>query len=188
MEMGRTEESEAECRLALELEPFDLEINQHLGWYYLFARQYDRAIEQLEKTLTMGQDFYRARVLLGIAYGQKGAFSQAIAEFLKARLIEKTPMLSGFLGYAYAKASEKKALEVLDRLLEESEQSYVPPYAIALIYTGLGNRDEALRWLQKARIEQGHWRGWLELTPELDSLRADPRFIEILQRSFKGGQ
>jgi TolB-like protein/Flp pilus assembly protein TadD len=188
MQMGRFDESEAECKVALELEPLDLEINQHLGWYYLFARQYDRAIEQLQKTLEMGSDFYRARVLLGIAYGQKGAFSQAIAQFLHARLLEETPMLSGFLGYAYAMKGEPKAREVLDSLLEESKKHYVPPYSIALIYTGLGNRDEALRWLQKARVEHGHWRGWLELTPELDSLRSDPRFIEISQRGFKSGQ
>lgn len=188
MEMGRIEESLAECSLALKLEPLDLEINQHLGWYYLFARQYDQAIEQLQKTLEMGPDFYRARVLLGIAYGQKGDFSRAIGEFLQARLSEETPVLSGFLGYAYAMAGDEKALEVLHDLLEESKQSYVPPYSVALIYTGLGRRDEALEWFQKACVEHGHWRGWLELTPELDNLRSDPRFIEILQRSFRSGQ
>ena len=186
--MGQTEQSLAECTLALELAPVDLEINQHLGWYYLFARQYDRAIKQLQKTLEMGPDYYRARVLLGIAYGQRGAFSQAITEFLQARLLEETPVLSGFLGYAYGMAGDKKALEVLHDLLQESKHVYVPPYSMALIYVGLGRRDEALEWLQRACVEQGHWRGWLELTPELDSVRADPRFIEILQRSFKSGQ
>jgi tetratricopeptide (TPR) repeat protein len=188
MEMGRFDESEAECRLALELEPLDLQINMHLGWYYLFARQCDRAIVQLRKTLEMGSDFYRARILLGIAYGQKGAFSRAIAEFLKARLLEETPILSGFLGYAYAMKGEPKAREVLDSLLEESKRHYVPPYAIALIYTGLGNRDEALKWLQKALVEHGQWRGWLDFTPELDSLRSDPRFTELIQGRFKEAQ
>ena len=182
MAMGHFEESEAECNLALEQEPFDLEINQHLGWHYLFARQYDRAIEQLQKTLRMGSNYFRARLLLGIAYGQKGAFSQAIAEFLKARQLEETPILSGFLGHAYAMAGDPKVHEVLASLLEESKHTYVPPYSVALIYTGLGNHDEALRWLQKAQVEYGHWRGWLELTPELDRLRSDPRFIEIMKR------
>jgi TolB-like protein/Flp pilus assembly protein TadD len=180
--MGRTEEALAECSFAVELEPFDLELNQHLGWHYLFARQYDQAIDQLQKTLKMGPDFYRARVLLGIAYGQKGAYAQAIAEFLQARLLEETPMVSGFLGYAYGMAGDKKALEVLNGLIKESKVSYVPPYSMALIYTGLGRRDEALEWIQRAWIEHGHWRGWLELTPELDSLRADPRFIKLSGR------
>ena len=182
--MGQIEESLAECKLALELEPFDLEINQHLGWHYLFARQYNLAIEQLQKTLAMEPDLYRARILLGIACGQRRLFSQAIVEFLRAGLLEKTPVLSVFLGHAYAVAGEKEALKILDDLLEESTHSYVPPYSIALIYTGLGKQDEALEWLEKAFVEHSHWRGWLQLTPELDSLRSDPRFIDLVQRGF----
>lgn len=189
IEMGQIEASLAECKIALELEPLDLEINQHLGWYYLFTHQTDRAIEQLRKTLALGPNFYRARILLGIAYGQKKEFSQAIVEFLQANLIEKTPVLSGFLGYAYAMGQRKKeAQEILHNLLESSKQDYVPPYSIALIYTGLGQQAEALEWLEKAFVEHSHWRGWLGLTPELDSLRSDPRFTELLRRRFKKAQ
>lgn len=185
MEMGQVEESLAECKRALELEPFDLEINQHLGWCYLLALEIDRAIEQLHKTLAMSPDFYRARILLGIAYGRKKEFSQAILHYLQASVIEKTPVLSGFLGYAYAMAGAKEAQEILDNLLEESKRHYVPPYSIALIYTGLGKQTEAIEWLQKAMVEHSHWRGWLALIPELDSLRSDPRFTELLRLRFK---
>jgi tetratricopeptide (TPR) repeat protein len=188
IEMGRIEESLAECKIAIELEPLDLEINQHLGWCYLLAREPDRAIEQLHKTLALGPEFYRARILLGIAYGQKKEFSHAISQFLQASLIEKTPVLSGFLGYTYAMTGGKEALQILHDLLEESKRNYVPPYSIALVYTGLGRKNEALEWLQKAFVEHSHWRGWLSLTPELDSLRADPRFTELLQRRFKEAQ
>lgn len=188
IEMGQIEECLAECKFALELEPLDLEINQHLGWFYLFTHQPDRAIEQLHKTLTLGPDLYRARILLGMAYGQKQLFSKAIAEFLRASLIEKTAVLSGFLGYAYAMAGRKEGLKILHDLLKEAKQDYVPPYSIALIYTGLGKQDEALEWLEKAFVEQSHWRGWLALTPELDSLRSDPRFTELLRRRFKEPQ
>lgn len=182
IEMGQIEESLAECRLALELEPYDLEINQHLGWCYLLAHEPDRAIEQLHKTLELGPDFYRARILLGIAYGQKREFSQAISEFLEASKIEKTSVLLGFLGYTYAMAGGNEALKILQDLLDESKQNYVPPYSIALVYTGLGQHNEALEWLQKAFVEHSHWRGWLSLTPELDSLRAHPRFTELLRK------
>jgi DNA-binding winged helix-turn-helix (wHTH) protein/tetratricopeptide (TPR) repeat protein len=153
IEMGRTDESLAECTIALELEPLDLEINQHLGWCYLLAYEPDRAIKQLHKTLALGPDFYRARILLGIAYGQKRDYSRAISEFLKAELIEKTAVLSGFLGYTYAMAGRKEALEILDNLLDESKQNYVPPYSVALVYTGLGKQNEALKWLEKAFVE-----------------------------------
>jgi DNA-binding winged helix-turn-helix (wHTH) protein/tetratricopeptide (TPR) repeat protein len=184
MEMGQIEGSLAECNLALSLEPLDLEINQHLGWHYLFARQYDAAIDQLLKTLEMGPNFYRARLLLGIAYGQKGAFPEAIAEFHRASELQDTPVLSGFLGYAYAMAGRnKEALRLLSDLLEKSKRTYVPSYSLALIYIGLGQRDEALEWLGKACVEHSHWRGWLQLTPELDSLRLDPQFAELVQRA-----
>ena len=187
--LGRTAESLAASGFAVDLEPFDVELNQHLGWHYLFAREYDHAIDQLEKTLEMAPDFYRARVLLGIAYGQKGSFSQAIEEFLRARMLEQTTMLSGFLGYAYGMGGdEKKALKVLNELIKESKETYVSPYSMTLIYVGLGRRDEALEWVQRACVEYGHWRGWLELTPELDSLRADPRFIKIVRQSSLTGQ
>lgn len=188
IEMGRIDESLAECELALTLEPLDLEINQHLGWCYLLAHEPDRAIEQLHKTLALGPEFYRARILLGIAYGQKKEFSHAISQFLRASLIEKTPVLSGFLGYTYAMTGGKEAEQILHDLLEESKQNYVPPYCIALVYTGLGRKNEALEWLQKAFVEHSHWRGWLSLTPELDSLRSDPRFTELLQHRFKEAQ
>lgn len=160
LEMGQIEESLAECNLALELDPLDLEINQHLGWYYVLTDQTDLAIEQLNKTLALGSDLHRARILLGIAYGKKKLFSEAIAEFLRASAIEKTAVLSGFLGYAYAMAGKREAQDILHYLLEKSKHEYVPPYSLALIYTGLGKEKKALEWLEKAFIEQSHWRGW----------------------------
>ena len=187
-EMGQIEKSLAQIKLALELDPFDLEFNKHLGWHYLRERQFDRSIEQLHRTLLMEPDYYRARILLGIAYGRKKLFSQAIEEFLRAERIEKTSVLSGFLGYAYAMAGKKEAENILEELLKASKHKYVPLYSIAIIYTGLGKQDEALDWIQKAVIEHSRWRGWLYPTAELDSLRSHPRFIEIVGDRFTRGK
>ena len=120
-----------------------------------------------------------------MAYGHKQLFPQSIAEYLRASRIEKTPVLDGFLGYAYAMSGNSEAHDILNELLEKSKRTYVPPYSIALIYTGLGMPDEALEWLRKALIEQSHWRGWFCLTPELDALRSDASFTELLQRSIE---
>lgn len=79
------------------------------------------------------------------------------------------------------------ANNILNDLLDKSKRTYVPPYSLALIYTGLGMQDEALEWLQRSLIEQSHWHGWFCLTPELDSLRTDARFTERLQRSIEIG-
>jgi DNA-binding winged helix-turn-helix (wHTH) protein/tetratricopeptide (TPR) repeat protein len=184
MEMGQLEESLAECRLALELEPLDLENNLYLAWHYLSARQYDQAIEQLNRVLEIGPNFSLAHFLLGIAYEQKRECSKAIAELQRTGELASTPILSGFLGYTYAMAGRKdEAVKLLAHLLQKSKRSYVPPYSLALIYTGLGQRTEAVEWLEKAYIEQSRWRSWLKLTPELDSLRSEPEFTEFLQRA-----
>jgi hypothetical protein len=82
-----------------------------------------------------------------------------------------------------------EARRLLRDLLKASRQSYVPPYSIAPINTGLGEQGQALEWLEKAFVEHGHWRHWLKLTPEFDKLRSDHRFNQFLQRAgFDGAR
>jgi len=71
---------------------------------------------------------------------------------------------------------------VIADLEELSKRRYVPPYNIALIYTGLGENDRAFEWLQKAYEERSSRLVWLKVVPEVDSLRADPRFQDLLRR------
>jgi len=183
MAMGRIEESFAESQLALKLDPLDDCVNQYLGWHYIHARQFDRAIAQLEKTLEINPEFFLARVTLGMAYVQKGEFAKAIVEFQQARLIYNPPLLLGFLGHAYALSGKReaatKALEELEAL---SERTYVPPYSIALIYTALGQKPQAFEWFEKAYAAQNEWLNWLKVVPEVDSLRAEPEFTDLLLR------
>lgn len=183
VELGRLEEAFAECKLALELAPLDLGINMYLGWHYLHAGRIEEAIRQFQKTLELSPDFYRARVLLGMTYGQGGQLLAAIAEYEKAALLADTMILSGFLGQAYALLGQReKAQKLLNGLLKRVNKSYVPPFAVALIYTGLGQRDEAFEWLEKAFIEHSQWQMWLETIPEFDSLSSDPRLAELKHR------
>lgn len=183
MAMGRIEESLAENELALKLDPLDDSINQYLGWHYLHARQFDRAIGQLEKTLTENPEFFLARVTLGMAYEQNGELDKAIAEFQKAYELEKNNIVRGFLGHAYAMAGDREeAQKILKELEELSERVYVPPYSIALIYTALSETDNAFEWFEKAYAAQNEWLNWLKIAPEVDSLRADPRFTDLLLR------
>ena len=179
MAMGRIEESFAESQIALKLDPLDDSINQYLGWHHIHARHFERAIAQLEKTLEDNPDFFLARVTLGMAYEQKGEVAKAIEEFKKAYQLEKNAIVLGFLGHAYAQAGNmEEARKILQELEELSKRIYVPPFSIGLIYTSLGETTEAFEWFEKAYAAQNEWLNWLKVAPEVDSLRADPRFTE----------
>ena len=183
IELDRVEESFAAITTAMELAPLNLDINLYLGWHYLNARRYDTAVKQLLKTLELGPRFYRAQLLLGMAYGQSGQLPAAIAAYEKAASLEDTPITSGFLGTAYARIGKREeAISLLTAMLEQAKVTYVPPFAIALTYTGLDQRDEAFEWLEKAFIEHSQWQAWLRIIPEFDSLRSDPRLAALSRR------
>jgi DNA-binding winged helix-turn-helix (wHTH) protein/TolB-like protein len=183
MAMGSIEQSFTESRIALALDPFDDEINQYLAWHHIYARHFDRAINQLEKTLEKNPDFFLARVTLGLAYVHRGEFSTGLIELQNASLLERPSLLSAFIGHAYALSGQREeALKILEELKELSKQSYVPPYAIGLIYTGLGDNAGAFEWFRKAYEAQNAWLSWLKVAPEFDNLRSDPGFADLLLR------
>ena len=185
MAMGRIDESFAENQIALKLDPLNDSINQYLGWHHIHARQFDRAITQLEKTLANAPDFFLARVTLGMAYEQKGEVAKAIEEFKKAYKLEKSSIVLGFLGHSYARAGNtREAQKILEELEELSKRIYVPPYIIGLIHTALGETTEAFEWFEKAYAAQNEWLHWLKVAPEVDTLRADPRFKDLLKPSI----
>lgn len=184
MAKGQIEESFNESRIALNLEPFDLSTNLHLGWHYLHARNYDEAIGQLKKVIELEPKFFLAHLLLGMAYEQQGNFSDALEEYQKASLLEDSPVLLGFLGYTYAALGDRaKAMETLGELRARSKHSYVPAYSMALIHARLGEQDEAFEQLDKAFMEKNQWLSWLNVAPEFDSLRLDPRFETLVRRA-----
>jgi TolB-like protein len=184
--MGRSDEAIAERKRALGLEPLSLTINFELGLAYYYARDYDHAIEQFQKTLELDPNFAAAHNFLPAAYEQKGMYSEAIAEFKKAIPLtarsESTLSKAG-LGHVYAVTGRKSdARIVLGELKQTSAQQYVPATSIALIYAGLGEKDEAFVWLDRAYEERAFQMQWIKIEPRWDSLRSDPRFKELLHR------
>ncbi|TET74478.1 MAG: tetratricopeptide repeat protein [Candidatus Aminicenantes bacterium] len=182
--MERHDEAIKEIKRALELDPLSLIINTNVAWVYYFARKYDRAIEQYKKTLEMEPNFGVARLRLGRAYLQREMFEEAIAEFKKAASLsdESIHMLAA-LAHGYAVSGRKDdAMKLLDRLKELSKDRYVPSYELAVIYLGLEDKDQALKWLEKAYEERGSYLGYIKVDPNIDGLRSDPRFKELLKR------
>jgi tetratricopeptide (TPR) repeat protein len=182
--MGRFEEGFRECERAQALDPLSLEINTACGWYSYWARRYDQAVNQLHKTIEIDPNYWSTHMWLGAAHSAKGQFREAIAEFEKARHIEDAfSDTLGFLGNAYARAGKKlEALKLIDELKQRSKRTYVPPYYLALIYTGLGEKDRALEWLEQDYRDRDAPVTWLKVEPEFDSLRSDPRFQDLVDR------
>jgi len=184
--IGRSNEAIAEKKLAQELEPLSLTINFELGLGFYHARDYDQAIEQFHKTLELDQNFPAPYSFLVAAYEQKGMYREALAEFKKAT--PPTPGGEGTLSKAglahvYAVTGKKsEAIALLDELQQLSAKEYVPGSSIAMIYAGLGEKDQAFAWLEKGYEQHSFQMQWLGVEPRWDSLRSDPRFADLMRR------
>lgn len=185
---GRFREADAEKRRSLELEPLSLAINFEVGLAFYFSRNYDQAIDQFQKTMELDANFPPPHALLGSAYEQKGMFEEAIAAFQRAitvtpqRGIARAQAIAG-LAHTYATSGRKtEARKILAELQTLSEHSYVPATDMALVYAGLGDKDKAFAWLDKAYAEHSFALSNLKVEPRFDLLRSDPRFADLLRR------
>jgi DNA-binding winged helix-turn-helix (wHTH) protein/TolB-like protein/Flp pilus assembly protein TadD len=181
--LGRFEEAKIEAGRALELDPLSHLFNAIVGGFLFQARQYDQAIEQLNKALEIEPDFWITHIMLGQVYILKSRYSEAIMEFQKARQFSRGGSEgTSYLGYTYAVSGDRERAEkVLAELQELAKQKYVPASFIALIYVGLGERNQALDWLEKAYDERDVHINRLKVSPHYDDLRKEPRFISLLQ-------
>jgi len=179
----RFDESLVELRRAEELDPLSPIIGTNLGDTLVYARRYDEAIAQYKRTLVSNPDFGYAHRALGWTYGLKGMYPEAIAETRKAIELRNGSSGKGYLGLWLARSGKREdTLQLLNELKQESARDYVQPYTFALIYIGLGNKDEALNWLEKQMLAHAETASQYAVAPELDELRSEPRFKEMLKR------
>jgi tetratricopeptide (TPR) repeat protein len=182
--MGRMDQGLSELKRARDLDPLSLTINAEIGLALYWARRYDLAIEQLERTIELEPNFFRVHLYLGMVYERKMMCREAIAEFEKAKRINENPCTVAGLGLAYASFGDRaKAEKLLEQLLELSRGRYVSSAAIAVVYSGFGDQvDQTLEWLERAYAERSGLLVWLNVWPIFDSIRSDIRFIDLLQR------
>jgi serine/threonine protein kinase/tetratricopeptide (TPR) repeat protein len=184
MFIGRFDDAAAEMARAKELDPLSPIINTEIGYPKFFARQYDRAIDDYRKAIDLDPDFYRTFWLLGQAYEQKGMYEEAIAAIEKAvQLSEGNLVMQAALAHTWALAGQSsRARKVLDQLTQVSSREYFSPYFIAEIHLALGEKDAALRWLERAYEARDYFFRWIAIDPRLDALRSDPRFQTLVRR------
>jgi len=184
MALGRTEESMAEVKLATELDPFAWDHSLCSGWHCLFSSDHDDAIEIALQSVKVNPKDAWARVILGWAYEQKSMLKEAITEFQTALSDWKDSSipLAG-LGHARGISGQRtEAQEILGKLLERSKGTYVPAYDIAVVFVGLGDKDQAFEWLIKALEERSGFLVYIKCDRRFDVLRSDPRFEALLKR------
>jgi adenylate cyclase len=185
MSQGRIEESLIQSKRALELSPFDILLNIHLSWHYLYARQYDQAIDQIEKTVEMDKNFAQTYPWLGLILEQKGRYPEAIAAFQKAMKLFPggSSIAEAELAHAYAvSGNREEARKIISGLEKLAKTKYVSSFQIAAIYAGLGEKDQAFAYLEKAYEERADGLVNLKAEQRFDSLRSDPRFQDLARR------
>ncbi len=182
--MGRHQEAITASKRALELDPLTNFTNDQLGRAYYFARQYDRAIEQFRKLLEMDRGYTSSYSTLSSAYAGKGQYKEAIAIAQEGiKTAPNNPAMLSNLGCAYASIGQRgEAKKILGQLLALAKQREVSETTIAILYAALGDQDQAFAWLEKAYNARTNSMLYLKVSHRYDSLRADPRFADLVRR------
>ncbi len=187
--LGRHEEAIAEMKRAQELDPLSLIVNANIGLIYVRARRYDQAVEELQKALAMDQSFAPTYDFLMWAYQYKGMFEEAATAYGNYAVLsgdvsrEEAERRATALREAYRKSGAKGYWQKqLDLWTEDRRQHYVDTYDAARFSARLGDKDQAMAWLQKGYDERVEGMVFLKVEPDFDDLQADPRFQELVQR------
>lgn len=181
---GRSEEAVAQARRAVELEPGKAHVRAGLGYRLYWARRYDEAVAELEAALALDPSLETAHYFIGRARVQQDRFADARAAFGRARtLAPEDPNLKSAAAYLEARAGRRKES---DRLYWEVERLALRGLPFAVQVAGIrlarGDRDAALRWLERAHENHEGSLVWLGIDPRFDDLHAEPRFTAILQK------
>jgi TolB-like protein/Tfp pilus assembly protein PilF len=178
----RHDEAIAEYRLALELDPISCVYIGFFGLILYRARRYDEAIAQCQRALEINPNYPNALWFLALSLEQKGQLTESIANLEKAVSLGVGVSCRALLARAYALAGERmKAESILEELKTLSQQQYVSPFDIAVVYAGLGDLTSTFQRLEDA-YQQRVFR-IIELTfPMFDNLRSDPRWQDLVRR------
>lgn len=183
--VGRHDQAGSEANLAVELDPLSLLMNMTPALNLYLARQYDQAIEQLQKVIEMEPNFVAARSVLGSVLVQKGLYKEAMAEYEKVfeftKAVEAVAMsVKAIMGHAYARWGKRS--EAVGLLEEVTAAGSVSSYSVAGIYAALGESNPAFEWLNKACEQHDVQLVSVKVDPTLDGVRSDPRYADLLRR------
>ena len=179
--MGRHTEALAEVKRSQELDPLDLRHRVREGSALFFARRYDEAIQKFDSVLKLAPDDLVSLIYRAYSYEGKGMFQEAVAEYQK--ILKDNPSTSRrvFYGYALAQLGKKSEAQAILEDLKTTKE-YVSPAELAILYLGLGDKEGAFASLEKAYAAHDVQLQYLKVDAHFDSLRSDPRFIELMRK------
>jgi tetratricopeptide (TPR) repeat protein len=169
--LGRQEESLAELRRSLEIDPLSLGAKCAYGWSLTFARRYDEAIAQLRRTLELDDSYWLTHYNLAITYNMKGDHKQSVAERIKINELFNKHQTVTLIEESFAKDGWDGFLRAM--LGSKQRPSELPPYIIATFHVELGEKDKALAILNQMYEVHSADLVMLKVDPRLDPLRAD---------------
>ena len=172
-----------EYKVALDLDPLSASLCSGVALEFFLMGEYQQAIQQIAKSLEINPTFPPTHYLLGWIHKRQGDISKAVDSFERVTILDDSSLYLAALGQAYGlNGDQTKALIILEQLEKQSKYQHVSAYCRALIYIGLGEKDLAFQWLDKAVEERSEMIPWTKIGAECDDLRSDPRFHHLLQR------
>jgi TolB-like protein/Flp pilus assembly protein TadD len=181
--MGRHEEAIEEQRRALTLDPLSPGVGQRLGASLIHARRYDEAVEVLKRTLALHPNFAFGYVRLSRAYSYKGMYEDALQAHQKAVTLTNDRRIRVSIARLYAVMGDQaRARQLLAEFHEADEQGPRALAATARVYVALGDKDKAFQYLEKAYQMGDPNIILLKVAPDLDPIRDDPRYHDLLRR------
>ena len=183
--LGDFNKAADELRQALELDPLSPVLHAVDAQASFYARRYEEAMQKCRNSLEIEPGFYLSFWLLGLVCEQLGRFEDAVEHFQHAlELRRDNQVMWASLARTYALwGKEDKARELLQGLEKTSQQKYVTAYSIAGIWASLGDRAQALLWLEKAYLERSARLAFINVDPAFDTFRSDTQFQELLRRA-----
>jgi Tfp pilus assembly protein PilF len=179
--LGRFDEAHSQFKQGLEIDPLSLPLNADVATCFYWQRRYDQAVEQFRKALELDPTFPPAIQFLAQTYTAMGQYAKAIGEFDKIKSTSTYFGSQAFIGYVYAKWGKRSQAErVLAELQAQAKRGNGATDVLAVLYTGLGDRDNAFQAWQSTCRKIGAMQA-VKVDPIFDDLRGDPRFPDLVR-------
>lgn len=180
--LGRFDDALEQIQRALAIDPLAIMVNANVGFLLYRAGRIDEAVAKLRHTVAMEPSFVMTRYRLGLALEAQGNHDEAIAQFTAMRPSADDPLAFTALARTHAlKGDTSEARRILAEVMAIARTSYVPAATIADVHVALGEDQEAITWLERSVEERAITGMWIRSERHWDSLRAYPRFAELLR-------